>query len=79
MRNRVPYEIRDSAAQDINKACKALKAKEKRFKRELKFKHKKDDWTSVALRARQLNCKSDRGGCVAQALWHHPGQVGDED
>jgi putative transposase len=61
MRRAVPYEIRDSAAQDINKACKALKAKEKRFKRELKFKRKKDERTSVALRARQLNCKSGRG------------------
>jgi putative transposase len=61
MRDSVPYEIRDSAAQDINKACAALKAKEKKFKRNLKFKRKKDARTSITLGSRQLNCKTDKG------------------
>ena len=67
----VPYEIRDSPLQDINKACAAMRAKEKRKrgstrdregKTKYKFRARKDDATSFAVRARQLNCKTERAG-----------------
>ena len=57
----VPYEIRDSPLQDLVKAVKALRAKEKTFKRKFKFRRKKDDAVSIAIRARQLNCETSRG------------------
>lgn len=60
MRN-VPYEIRDSPLRDIVKAVKALRAKEKRFKRKFKFRKKKDAVSSLTLRKRQLNCATGRG------------------
>lgn len=53
----VPYEIKDSPLQDLVKAVKALRAKEKTFKRKLEFRASDDDTCSVTLRARQLNCK----------------------
>lgn len=67
MKGAIPYEIRDSAARDVHKACAALKAKEKRFDRKLKFKRKKDPRTSATLRSRQLNCKG--GGTVWSMLF----------
>ena len=53
----VPYEIKDSPLQDLVKAVKALRAKEKTFKRKFEFRANADDTCSVTLRARQLNCK----------------------
>ena len=57
----VPYEIRDSPLRDLVKACKALRAKEKRLKRKFKLREKEADTRSFAIRARQLNCKNARG------------------
>ena len=57
----VPYEIRDSPLRDLVKAVKALRAKEKKFKRKFKFRKKKDDVSSITLRKRQLNCKTEAG------------------
>jgi putative transposase len=58
----VPYEIRDSPIRDIAGACTSLRSKEKVLKRKLKFRGRKDDVASITLRARQLNCKTERGG-----------------
>jgi putative transposase len=58
----VPYDVRDSPIRDIAAACAALRSKEKALKRKLKFRRRKDDVTSIVIRAKQLNCKTDRGG-----------------
>ena len=57
----VPYEVRDSPLRDIAAACTSLRAKEKRMKRKLKFRRRKDDVSSLTLRSRNLNCKTARG------------------
>lgn len=57
----VPYEIRDSPLRDLVKACKALRAKEKRLKRKFKLREQDAGTRSFAVRARQLNCKKASG------------------
>ena len=64
----VPYEIRDSPLRDIAGACTSLRSKEKALHRKLKFRRRKDDVSSITLRLRQLNCKTDRG-CVWPRLF----------
>lgn len=62
----IPYEIRDSALQDLNKAAATLRAKarkrgEKGKHVKYKFRTRKSGTESITLRKRQLNCKSNRG------------------
>lgn len=57
----VPYEIRDSPLQDLQKAAAAGRAKAKRNHRAFKFRRRKCDTESLTLRKRQLNCKTGRG------------------
>lgn len=57
----VPYEIRDSPLRDVAAACASLRSKEKTLHRRLKFRKRKDDTSSITLRARQLNCKTGQG------------------
>ena len=66
LRETVPYEIRDSALQDLNKAAATLRAKakkrgEKGKKVRYKFRTRKAGTESLTLRKRQLNCKTARG------------------
>ena len=59
---KVPYEIRNSPLRDLAKACKALRAKEKRLKRKFKLREEMRDACSVTIRSRQLNCGKASGG-----------------
>ena len=54
----VPAKIRDAAVLDVHKACMALKAKEKRFKRQLRFRTSKDHSHSIYVESQMLNCKT---------------------
>jgi len=54
----VPAKIRDEAVLDVHKACSALKAKERVFKRKLKFRTAKDYSQSIYIESQMLNCKT---------------------
>jgi transposase len=56
----VPPKVRDSALIDLHKACVTLWAKERCFRREMKFKTSKDRSQSMAIERAWLNCKTDR-------------------
>ena len=45
---------------DVHKACCALKAKERTFKRDLKFRTKKDRTWSIYIESLMLNCKTQK-------------------
>lgn len=73
----VPYEIRDGSLRDLHKAAKALRAKAKKRGGAgpvvYKFRRRKDLTESVALRKRNLNCKTERGSVWPELF----GTVGD--
>ena len=56
----VPPKLRDSALIDLYKACKTLWAKEKCFKRDMKFRTSKDYKQSFAVEKTWLNCTTVR-------------------
>ena len=60
----VPVKIRDAAIMDVHKACVALKAKEKKFKRQLKFRSSKDHNHSINIESQALNCKTCDSVCA---------------
>jgi len=60
----VPAKIRDAAVLDVQKACVALKAKENKFKRKLKFRTSKDHSYSMYVESQMLNCKTAGSLCA---------------
>ena len=55
----VSAKIRDAAIMDVHKACVALMAMEKKFKRQLKSRSSKDHGHSIYIESQMLNCKTD--------------------
>ena len=54
----MPAKIRDAAIMEMHKACVALNVKEKKFKRQLKFRSSKDHNHSINIESQALNCKT---------------------
>ena len=52
-------KIRDAAIMDVHKACVALRAMEKKLKRQLKFRSSKYHSHSIYIESQMLNCKTD--------------------
>ena len=62
--SKVLAKIRDTAIMDVHKACVALKAKVKKFKRQLKFRSSKDHNHSINIESQALNCKTCDSVCA---------------